>query len=57
MLTVISEALKDVADAKPRQRRAAVEWLLYDSAEFPEICYLAGIDAEYLRKLIPARLR
>lgn len=56
-LTVLSEAVRDATEGEPRHRRAALEWLLLDTEDFPEICDLAGIDPEYLRKITNQRSR
>ena len=49
-LTVVELAMRDTMERKPSVRQSAIDWLLRDQADFPQICELAGLDSAYLRK-------
>lgn len=51
-LTVVEQAMRDTMEPKPSVRQSAIDWLLRDQADFPQICELAGLDSGYLRKKV-----
>jgi hypothetical protein len=51
-LTVVEQAMRDTMEPKPSVRQSAIDWLLRDQADFPQICELAGLDSSYLRRRI-----
>jgi hypothetical protein len=46
-LTVVEQAMRDTMETKPSVRQSAIDWLLRDQADFPQICELAGLDSSY----------
>jgi|KBSMisStandDraft_5_1062788.scaffolds.fasta_scaffold415486_4 hypothetical protein len=55
-LSVIKQAINDTEEFRLSLCTPAVKWLLLDDVDFPEICQLAGIDGNDLRKKILSRL-
>ena len=53
-LTVVERAMRDTMEPKPSVRQSAIDWLLRDQVDFPQICELAGLDSGYLRKKFAA---
>ncbi len=51
-LTVVEQAMRDTRETKPSVRQSAIDWLLCDQTDFPQICELAGLDSSYLRRRI-----
>ncbi len=51
-LTVVEQAMQDTMEPKPSLRQSAIDWLLRDQEDFPQICELAVLDSSYLRRRI-----
>lgn len=49
-LAIIEAAMQDSQETDPRIQRPAIEWLMQDQADFPQICKLAGLDYAYFRR-------
>ncbi len=57
-LAVILETINiAMTERRPKVRTAAHYWLLVDGEDYPEVCYRAGIEPEYLRRKLRTRLK
>jgi hypothetical protein len=54
---VIEAAIRDTMLSRERIRQSAIDWLLSDQMDFPEVCQFAGMNADYLRGLMAAKFR